>query len=242
MFNNRDIYRRVNQPKAGQTSFEVTVKETNLNIRADADFTDQAIRSALKHRQLIETHIFQHPDFATSLTPLPAPRGSSNIVTKMSTAAQITGVGPMAAVAGAMAEYVGKDLLNWSKEIMVENGGDIFIKSDAETIFTIYAGNSPFSMKTGICVAAQDAPFALCTSSGTLGHSKSFGTADAACVLADSCIIADAAATALGNKIKTPDDIESAIQAGKEMKGIRGIVMIKGKQIGLWGELKLVRL
>ena len=242
MFKNRDTYRRVHQPKEGQVSFEITVKETNLSIRADQDLTDQAIRSTLKYRQFIETHILQHPNFAASLTPLPDPGPSPEIITEMIGAAQIAGVGPMAAVAGAMAEYVGRDLLEWSKQIMVENGGDIFIKSDTQTIFTIYAGDSPFNMKTGICVAAQERPFALCTSSGTLGHSKSFGTADAVCVLADSCILADAAATALGNRIKTVEDIEIAIQAGQEMKGIRGLVMIKGKQIGLWGELKLVRL
>lgn len=82
----------------------------------------------------------------------------------------------------------------------------------------------------------------MCTSSGTLGHSKSFGRADAATVLADSCALADAAATALGNRIQAPRDIEPAIAAGRAMAGVRGIVIILGGQIGLWGDLQLVRL
>jgi hypothetical protein len=82
----------------------------------------------------------------------------------------------------------------------------------------------------------------MCTSSGTVGHSKSFGRADAVSVLADCCALADAAATSLGNKIQTPKDIEKAINAGKNMQGVQGIVIISGKQIGLWGALELVKL
>ena len=157
-------------------------------------------------------------------------------------ASKIAGVGPMAAVAGAVAQSVGRDLLQWSSNVLVENGGDIFIKSDTQTIFTIYAGSSPLSMKTGIKVARRPASFAMCTSSGTVGHSKSFGKADAVSVLADCCALADAAATALCNQVQTPKDIETAIAAGKCMTGVQGIVIISGKQIGLWGALELVKL
>ncbi len=224
------------------TSFTITVKETNLNIQADRDLTREAVRAVLAYRQHIEAHISRHPEFACSLTPLPDPGPAPAIITEMTDAAQIAGVGPMAAVAGAVAEFTGRALLKFSKEIVVENGGDIFARSETEMVFTIYAGNSPLSMKTGIQIPRQKQPFAMCTSSGTLGHSKSFGRADAASVLADSCALADAAATALGNRVKTAADLESAIAAGRAMKGIRGIVIILGKQIGLWGDLKLVPL
>lgn len=241
MFENRGVYRSQHQKK-GLVSFEITVKETNLNIQARTDLSDQAVRAALKYRNFIETHICQYPEFATSLCPLPEPLVAPAIIRDMITAARLANVGPMAAVAGAVAEYVGKDLLALSPEVMVENGGDIFIKSDSETLFKIYAGSSPLSMTTGILVEKQDTPFALCTSSGTLGHSKSFGRADAVSVVAQSCALADAAATALGNLIKKENDIETALQAGQQIPGIQGIVLILGKQIGLWGKLKLVRL
>lgn len=241
MFDNRDTYRRLHDKK-GLTAFTITVKETNLNIQAEKDLTDEAVRAALTYRQHIEAQIARFPQFASSLTPLPDSGPAPAIITEMTNAARIAGVGPMAAVAGAMAEFTGRELLKFSKEIVVENGGDIFVCSETEMVFTIYAGNSPLSMKTGIQVSRQKAPFAMCTSSGTLGHSKSFGRADAVSVLADSCAVADATATALGNKIQTASDIEPAIAAGQSMKGIRGIVIILGKQIGLWGDLKLVRL
>ncbi len=241
MFENRSAYRRQHEKK-GLVSFEITVKETNLNIQAQTDLSNQAIRATLKHRQYIETHILQNPKFATALSPLPPPGIAPAIVMDMIAAAQSANVGPMAAVAGAMAEYVGQDLLNLSNEVVVENGGDIFIKSDTETVFSIYAGDSPLSMTTGILVEKQNKPFAMCTSSGTLGHSKSFGRADAVSVVAASCSLADAAATALCNRVKKECDVEKAITLGKQIQGVQGIVIIKGKLIGLWGDLKLVRL
>ncbi len=247
MFENRDAYRS-HHGKQGLTGFTITVKETNLNIQAKtetlgvADLKDHAVRAALKYRQFIETHIGTYPGFAKSLVPLPDPGPAPAIVTEMIHAGQIAGVGPMAAVAGAMSEFVGVDLLKFSDEVVVENGGDIFVKSDSDMTFTIYAGDSPLSMKTGIKVAQRSEPFAMCTSSGTLGHSKSFGRADASCVLARSCAVADAAATALGNQVQTPADIETAIAKGRAMDGVQGIVIIAGKQIGLGGDLQLVKI
>jgi len=241
MFDNRNVYRVCHQ-KEGLVSFNVTVKETNLNIQADSDLSEQAVRSILNHRQYIENHIARFPGFAPSLVPLGSPGIAPKIISEMTAAAKIASVGPMAAVAGAVAQSVGRDLLQWSSHVLVENGGDIFIKSDTETIFTIYAGSSPLSMKTGIKVARRPDSFAMCTSSGTVGHSKSFGKADAVTVLADCCALADAAATSLGNKIQTSKDIAKAIETGKNMAGIQGLVIISGKQIGLWGALELVKL
>lgn len=241
MFEDRRVYRRQHQKK-GLVSFDITVKETNLNVQAQTDLSDQAIRAALKYRQYLETHIRQHPEFATALSPLPLPQIAPAIVMEMISASIKANVGPMAAVAGAMAEHVGRDLLAFSPEILVENGGDIFVCSASETVFSIYAKDSPLSMTTGILVEPQDTPFAMCTSSGTLGHSKSFGTADAVSVMAASCSLADAAATALCNQVKNKNDIEQTLHTGQQIQGIRGIVIIKGEHIGLWGDLKLVRL
>jgi len=241
MFENRTTYRSQHQKK-GLVSFEITVKETNLNIQAQTDLSDNAIQAALIYRNFIENYIHKFPAFATALSPLPQPFLAPAIVIDMIEAGKRANVGPMAAVAGAMAQYVGEDLLALSNEVVVENGGDIFIKSDSETIFSIYAGNSPLSMTTGILVEKQKDPFGMCTSSGTLGHSKSFGRADAASVIADSCALADASATALCNMVQKSSDIEKAIHAGKQIQGIQGIVIIKEKHIGLWGDLKLVRL
>ena len=240
MFNNRTY--REHHKKKGLTAFDITVKETNLNIQAQTDLTNIAIKAALRCRNYIETYINLYPEFATSLVPLKGSETAPKIIKDMIKAGELTGTGPMASVAGIVAEYTGKALLPYSKEVIVENGGDIFIKSDTETIFTVYAENTPFSMTCGILVKKQDAPYGICTSSGTLGHSKSFGQADAASVLSESCSIADAAATALANMVKTAEDIQKTIDAGKNIPGVQGIVIIKGENIGLWGNLKIVKL
>ncbi|MBU8909878.1 MAG: UPF0280 family protein [Desulfobacterales bacterium] len=240
MFENR-TYRRQHQKK-GLISFDITVKETNLNIQAQTNLTDEAVKSALTCRNYIENYIKLYPEFAATLVPVHNTDTAPKIIKDMIDAGKLADVGPMAAVAGAVAEYTGLHLLNYSREVLVENGGDIFVKSDSETIFSIYAGDSPFSMTTGILVEKRDKPYGMCTSSGTLGHSKSFGRADAAVVLSDSCSLADATATALGNRVKKMSDIKASIDAGKAIQGIQGIVIIKGDHIGLWGDLKLVKL
>ncbi len=240
MFENR-TYRKQHQKK-GLIPFDITVKETNLNIQAQSDLTDIAIKAALTCRNYIEAYIKLYPGFATSLVPLESHGTAPEIIENMLKAASLAGVGPMAAVAGAVAEYTGNALLKYSQQVLVENGGDIFVKSDTETIFGIYAENSPFNLTTGILVGKKDKPYGICTSSGTLGHSKSFGKADAATVLSYSCHLADASATALGNMVNKPADINNAIDRGKSIPGVLGIAIIKGESIGLWGDIKLVRI
>lgn len=238
MFENR-TYRK-HHKKPGLISFDITVKETNLNIQARSDLTSQAIESVVKYRTLIESYIQLHPEFARSLVPVPEPETAPGIILEMIQAARLAHVGPMAAVAGALAEHTGKTLLAHTPEVIVENGGDIFVKSNTETLLRIYAGDS--GMTLGILIARRDRSFAVCTSSGTLGPSLSLGMADAVTVLSDSGALSDAMATALGNRVHNASDIEKAIHFGKKTEGIQGIVIIKGSSMGVWGDLKLVPL
>ncbi|THB76196.1 MAG: UPF0280 family protein [Desulfobacteraceae bacterium] len=240
MFDNR-TYRRFHK-KPGLVPFDVTVKETNLHIQADTDLSDTALRSILKYRGFIETFARVCPEFMTALVPLPLAGPAPAIVTDMFSAAGAADVGPMAAVAGAMSEYTGRDLLKESGEILVENGGDIFIKSNTDTTFAIFAGDSPLSLKAGLHIKKQSRAYAMCTSSGTIGHSKSFGRADAVTVYATSCPLADAMATALCNQVQSVKDIEPVIERGNQVAGILGIAIIMGEHIGLWGDMELVPL
>ncbi len=240
MFENRTYRSKI--CKSELVSFLVSVKETNLHIQADTNLSQKAVKAILKCRNYIENYIYKHPEFAKSFIPVKVNKIVPEIINQMADAGFEANVGPMAAVAGAVAEYTGKALLEHSKEIIVENGGDIFIKSNTEIVFTIYANKSPFSMKTGLLIKKKNNPYALCTSSGTLGHSKSYGKADAVTILSDSAALADACATSLGNLIQNPDDIKKAINMGKQIKGISGIVIIQNKHIGLWGDLQLVKL
>jgi ApbE superfamily uncharacterized protein (UPF0280 family) len=240
MFQNR-TYRK-NSRRHGLVSFKATVKETDLYIQARSDLSEEAVRAVLHAREMIESYLATDPQFLNSLVPLRERFPTPPIIMKMIRAAALANVGPMAAVAGAVSEFTGEALLNASPEVIVENGGDIFMKLENDAVFGIYAGDSPLSMRTGVRIKAGNAPVALCTSSGTLGHSKSFGRADAVTVISSSCALADAAATALGNFVQTESDIQPTIDRGVEIPGVSGIIIIKGKTMGAWGEVELVRL
>ncbi len=219
--------------------FTVTVKETDLYIRATSNLQRKARRLVLKYRRQLEQYIEQNPDFLISLKPLPVPARAPRIVLDMIEAGHQAGVGPMAAVAGAIAEYVGKELLDFSSEIIVENGGDIYLKILRKRTVGVFAGDSPLTGKIGLEINPQDTPLGVCTSSGTVGHSLSFGKADAVVVVAVSASLADAAATAIGNRVSRPDDINGAIEFGQSIGGLKGIVIITGKNVGAWGDVKL---
>jgi hypothetical protein len=148
----------------------------------------------------------------------------------------------MAAVAGAMAQFVSKDLLPLSEELIVENGGDLYLVIPKERTIGIYAGSSPLSLKIGIRVCPEESPLGICTSSGTVGPSLSLGKADAICMLSKSASLADAVATAVGNIVREKKDIEAGLEKAKEISGILSAVIIVGDNVGAWGDLNLVRL
>ncbi len=220
-------------------TFNVTEKETDLYIRASSNLQRKALRLVWKCRRQLEKFIEKSPVFQTSLEPVEVPPGAPVIVREMAAAGKKAGVGPMAAVAGAIAECVGKELLDFSPEIIVENGGDIFLKILRKRVVGIYAGGSPLTGKIGLEISPGDTPLGVCTSSGTVGHSLSFGKADAVVVMAASAALADAAATATGNRVKQASDIDKALEFAREIGGLRGVVIIIGSDIGAWGELKL---
>ena len=223
------------------TSFNVVVKETDLYVCALSNLKRKACRLVLKYRDKVERYIEQHPSFLTSLEPLPVDEDAPLIVKTMAEASARAGVGPMASVAGAIAEFVGNELLAFSPEIIVENGGDIYLKSSEKRIVGIYAGKSPLSGRVGLEINGEDTPLGICTSSGTVGPSLSYGKADAVIVLAKSATLADAAATAIGNLIKQPGDIPGGIEFAQGIKGLKGLLIIEGDDMGAWGEVKICR-
>lgn len=222
-------------------SFNIIVKETDLHVRSVQKLESEAVALVRQHRQPIEDYILTHPLFLSSLQPCPVEPDAPHIIREMAEAAKIAGVGPMAAVAGAIAEAVGHDLLAYSSEVIVENGGDIFIKISKKRKVGIFAGeSSPFTGKLALEINPEDTPLGICTSSGMVGHSLSFGQADAVVVVAKSTSLADAVATAVGNKIRSIKDIDKEIETGGARYGIDGLLILKDDRIGLWGNLKLV--
>jgi hypothetical protein len=220
-------------------SFKIKVSETDLYIRTDTDLSKIALESVIKHRNSIEEYINNKPIFLASLKPLQEDPRAPAIVRKMLKYSKESGVGPMASVAGAMSEFVGMDLLKYSDNVIIENGGDIFIKTHKIIKVGIYAADSPLSMKVAIRVLPEETPLGVCTSSASVGHSMSFGIADAVCVTSKSAILADAAATYVGNKVRKKEDIKRAIENGLEIKGVIGIVVIVGEAMGVAGSIAI---
>ncbi len=220
-------------------SFEVIEAETDLLICADRDLAPKVKELVKKARIDLTKYILKHPNFEKSFVPLPSDIGAPKIVAEMLRCSKKTGVGPMAAVAGAVAEYVGKRLLKYSKQVIVENGGDIYIKSSIPRRVSVLAGGSPFSGRIALEIGPEDTPIGICTSSGTVGHSLSFGSADAVAVCARSAALADAAATAIGNAVKTGKDLEKGLLAAKKIRGLHGVLIVKDDKIGVWGKIKI---
>lgn len=225
----------------------VQIKETDLHIQADRDVRQRASELVLQYRLQIEEYILRHPDFYATLTPMPLDNLAPPVVRDMLQAAEVAGVGPMAAVAGSIAAFVGKKLVaEGVAEIIVENGGDIFLQRQKECTIAIFAGQSVLSNKVGVVIPAQQMPCGVCTSSGTVGHSLSLGKADSVTVVAESAALADAVATCLGNEVGVAhggkDGIGRALEKAKEIVGIRGVVVICGDVLGAVGDVQLVRL
>ena len=196
------------------------------------------LKEVQRLRKAIAVYDQQHPNFIESLLPLASDRLAQPIIADMLEAGIKTGVGPMAAVAGAVSKYVGKILEPYSEEIIVENGGDLLIKTKKVRRIALHTGNSQFP-GLSLKIKPAEKAMGICTSSGVMGHSLSFGKADAVTVLSEDVPLADAAATALGNRIKKPEDVARGIEWVKKIPGITGALILIEDQLGAWGAIEL---
>lgn len=227
---------------------KVAIKETDLLVRVNPQTcepfglqqTVQAI--VVRERKVLDSFIRQHPTFRTTLVPYEVPAWAPWIAKRMAEAAKTCGVGPMAAVAGAFAAAVGEELTGTSREVIVENGGDIFLASAKPRTIAVFAGESPFTGRLGIRLYPCQFPLGICSSAGTVGPSLSFGCADCAMAISRDAALADAVATAAGNRVQGPGDLQDAVDWAISLPGIIGALTIKDDQLAVAGDLELVRL
>lgn len=217
--------------------FNVIINESDLQIYAESNLKHIAQEAVIKYRLQIQEYAKTHPEFLTSLAPIKPEKFAPKIVKHMSYAAYKANVGPMAAVAGAISCYTAQSLFKYTNNIIIENGGDIYIKSDKDRKILINAGNSPLSNKIGLLIPGNSGPIGVCTSSGTVGHSLSFGKADAAVIVAKDSVLADATATAVCNLVKTDKDINKGIDFAMSINEIDGVLIIIGDKIGICGKI-----
>jgi hypothetical protein len=227
--------------------FQVVVRETDLfvGIRRDRrtpELAERVERYVRELRQELEAYIAGDPGFLRAMAPHRAGPAAPRIALDMAAAAAQTGVGPMAAVAGAFAEHIGRALIRHSRDVIVENGGDLFIKSARRRTVGIFAGTSPFSDRLALEISPQMTPLGMCTSSGTLGHSHSYGKADAVTILARTATLADAVATAAANRVQVPENLAEAVDFALSIAGVSGALAVMGDQLAVRGLIKLVPL
>jgi ApbE superfamily uncharacterized protein (UPF0280 family) len=228
--------------------FRLVVLETDLWIGIGHEPTDELL-SRLKekikeYRSEIENFGRKQPWFLKSLIPIPAHDDMPPVVKEMCEACQRPGVGPMAAVAGVMAERVGRYLEETfpDSEIIIENGGDIWAKFRSPLTIRVDAGKSDFSGKLGILITPDLSPCGICTSSGTVGHSLSFGKADAVTIVSPKAAVADAWATSICNKIQTKRDLKLLADTIENEEQIVACLAIIENQITAVGAIELMPL
>lgn len=235
------VYRRAVPTQTDWHSFVILYRESDLWIQADKEMREEAQRLLLEARMVIEGYCDKNPRFLITHVPMALDPLAPPLIRAMLEAALAAQVGPMAAVAGAIAQYVGEGLLETGcEEVVVENGGDLYLSAKRPLLVGIHAGSSPLSDKVAILVQPQQMPLGIATSSATVGHSISYGKADASCIVASNSVLADAVATSLGNKINESTSLHEALDWAMGIEGVLGAVVVRGKNMGVKGNITLV--
>ncbi|WP_456374783.1 UPF0280 family protein [Methanocaldococcus sp.] len=219
----------------------IIIKETNILLKVDdIKYFKIAEDIIMENRLELERYILKNNLFLTSYTPIYVEDDAPEIVKLMAMAGLIANVGPMASVAGAISEMVVKNIN--AKNIIAENGGDICLRSKKDIVVGLYAGNSKITGKVGFKLKKEKIKniYGVCTSSATVGHSISFGEADAVTVFAKSSAIADAAATAICNASRgrdVEDMIFNALEKADEIDKIDGVFVVVKDKVGIKGKI-----
>ena len=233
---------RTRMARAGLVGFQVAVKETDLWVLAGRDLSPEVREVVLQERRQLEAYIGRHPEFRTTLTPWPEDPFAPPVVRQMIEAARTVGVGPMAAVAGALAERVGRALAPLSDEIIVENGGDLYLQVASPATVSLFAGKSPLSHRVGLKIDPALSPLGVCTSSGTVGPSSVSAepTPPVSWPRARPWRTPRPAAWATGSS--RPGILPRPWSGPREVPEVLGAVVIVGDKLGAWGRVELVPL
>lgn len=228
-------------------SFIVTYKETDLWIGLSPGSVNDDLKkftlATLKYLwDELETYINSNPHFGKSLRPLLIDNRMPKIIKRMILSSQKAGIGPMSSVAGFFSEFIGKSLKSeyMIEEIVVENGGDIYLDIITPITLTVHAGKSPLSEKIGITIPQESTPLGICTSSGTVGPSLSYGIADAVMIACKDTALADSYATAFCNNVRSISDIEKVLQETEEFSEILAALIICDDKMGIRGDFEMV--
>ena len=218
------------------------IKESQCTIISDSiDGVEKAKESITRNRNQLERYVQKNPRFLHSLKPIKPPK-EPKVALLMAEAAAKSNVGPMAAVAGVIADLAVEDMTAAGcKVAVVEDGGEVSAMSDRPIDIALAAGDDPWSRKFGFRLT--NFPYGLATSSGRFSHALSFGDAEAATVFCENAGLADAAATAVGNVVKG-EDRQEALRKGLDtalsILGVEGALILYRGLVGTVGKIPLI--
>jgi ApbE superfamily uncharacterized protein (UPF0280 family) len=199
---------------------------------------DAVTKEIVCQRHILDDYIKSNPDFLHSFEPIELLDSAPEVAKRMAHAARLVGVGPMAAVAGAMAQFAAEaGLKAGAPEAIIENGGDIYLQAAEPVLIALNTGTTELSNRLAFSLKPDDTPISICSSSGQMGHSKSLGKCDLATVVAKDAALADAAATQAANLVKDVEDVNPALESITTIEGIEGVLIVKNDRIGLAGKL-----
>lgn len=240
VYTDRNIYRK-NISVKGKYSYRLKYKYTDLFITSDREISREIKEPVVSFYNEMEKVFSGNKAFGKSLTPVSIIDSHPHIVKEMCRAGEIFRVGPMAAVAGAVCDKIADSISEKCSFLMIENGGDVYIKSDIPVSAGLFSNNKYFRDRLNISINADSTPCGLCSSSGIMGHSLSLGKSDLVTVMSGSTVMADAAATAIANSIRGKADADRALEHYRNYKEIKGLVIIKDDRLAIWGALQLAR-
>lgn len=192
----------------------------------------------IRQRKILEDYIAAYPEFQTSFEPIDLLADAPPSAQQMACAADRVGVGPMAAVAGTMAQLAAQaGIKAGADEVIVENGGDIYLQASEPVVIELFAGSDRLPRRLGFSLKPEDTPISICSSSGRMGHSTSLGQCDLATVVSKDAALADAAATQAANLVRTTQDVEPTLNRITAINGVDGVLIVKDAQIGMAGKL-----
>lgn len=234
----RSIYRK-NISVAGKYCYRLRYKYSDIYITSDSDISGKISEPVIRFYSQLEKVILKDRGFAESLSPVNIHNDYPPLIKEMCSYTSIFNVGPMAAVAGAVCESIAGNIKDDCSFLMIENGGDVYIKSSTRVSAALFTGSKYFPENLNILIDPLDTPCGLCSSSGIMGHSLSLGRSDLVTVMSGTTIAADAAATAIANSINSKPDVDRALEKYRHYSQVKGLIILKDDRLAIWGDLQL---
>ena len=213
-------------------SFDIQVQDMTLHIQAGTDFNEESRAAALSFWEQLHAYTLRNPDIRSSKRPIDVPEDAPEIVREIVRAARRAGVGPMYSFQGAVTDYVGRFLSREVSEVTVNCDGDYFILGRRRQKLTVLRRPSGSTMAVVVPASKRGIGISM-----TLGRGRA--SIDGLAVLAESCMVADAAAAGVQAILPKENGFASALAYLRQVRGVLGGLVVVGERIGMAGAVEI---